>query len=90
VYVNLPKGAPGYDYPDLYAGSISFFGVRQASAGGGPGVTEVFEVTDIFAKTEFRTGGSKELKVTFIPLTEDNPADDMKVEQVTLYRLSVS
>jgi len=87
VYVNLPKGAPGYDYPDLYAGSISFFGVRQASAGGGLGVTEVFEITDILAKLGFGgMEGAKELKITFIPLNEDTPADDMKVEQVALYR----
>ena len=87
VFVNLPKGASGYDYPDLYAGSISFFGVRQASAGGGLGVTEVFEITEILARLRFGgREGTKHLKVTFIPLNEDNPADDMNVEQVLLYR----
>lgn len=87
VFVNLPKGASGYDYPDLYAGSISFFGVRQASAGGGLGVTEVFEITEILARLRFdEMEGTKDLKVTFIPLSEDNPADDMNVELVSLYR----
>ncbi|GCL35204.1 tyrosinase, putative [Sphaerospermopsis reniformis] len=89
VFVSLPKGAPGYDYPDLHAGSIAFFGVSQASAGGGLGVTEVFEITDIFAKTGFGGwDGTKNLKVTFIPLTEDYPADDIRVEQVCLSRES--
>ena len=61
--------------------------MRQASAGGGLGVTEVFEITEILARLRFGgREGTKHLKVTFIPLNEDNPADDMNVEQVLLYR----
>lgn len=84
VYINLPKGAAHTDYPDLYAGSITFFGVRQASIGGGLGVTEVFEITDILAKLKLRQ--IETLKVSFVPLNENTPADDITVQQVVLYR----
>jgi tyrosinase len=87
VYINLPPGAPHTDYPDLYAGSICFFGVRQASVGGGLGVTEVFEITDIIAKLQLRQ--FKTLKVSFIPLNDNTPPDDIKVEQVALYSETV-
>jgi tyrosinase len=91
VYINLPNSANPSDHPELYTGSVSFFGVSNASRSdqphGGQGVTKVLEITDIIdtlhLSGEFDVSN---LKVEFFSRKELKPADKVTVERVSIYR----
>ena len=80
VYVNLPPGALPTDHPDLLAGTITTFGVRDASRPGGEhsgsGLTFVFDITDVHEALEASSSWDpKNIQVTFVPLVPP-PVDD--------------
>ena len=59
VYLNLPGEAAATDRPDLRAGSITSFGLPQASdpeaEHGGIGITQTFDVTDVITSSSRAT-----------------------------------
>lgn len=54
VYVNVPEGADPADHPELRAGSVSTFGMEEASrtdeTHDGNGLTATFEITELRAR----------------------------------------
>lgn len=91
VYINLPSGANPAEHPDLYAGSIAFFGVRKASQidqpHGGRGVTEVLDITHIFDALDLSEGlDVSNLRVEFFFRDELTPHHNVTVERVSVYR----
>ncbi|MHC5763715.1 tyrosinase family protein [Nostoc sp.] len=91
VYINLPSGADPANHPDLYAGSIAFFGVRKASLSdqphGGRGVTEVLDITHIIDALYLSKGLEvPNLQVQFFSRDELTPDDNVTVERVSVYR----
>ena len=53
IYLDLPEGASPADHPELRAGTVASFGVREASdpasEHGGMGLTDTFEITGVIA-----------------------------------------
>ncbi|MDZ7968659.1 MAG: hypothetical protein RM368_27515 [Nostoc sp. DedSLP03] len=91
IYINLPDGANPDDYPQLYAGSVSFFGVSNALRSneqhGGKGVTKVLEITDIIDTLYFSQGlDVSNLKVDFFSRNTLTPNYNVTVERVSIYR----
>jgi tyrosinase len=73
VYVGLPPGAVPEDHPDNFVGTISMFGVsnasRQDQGRAGNGVSQVFEITHILDALHAKGGlaGLDHLDVRFVP-----------------------
>lgn len=91
IYINLPDGANPADYPQLYAGSISFFGVSSASRRdqphGGKGLTKVLEITNIIDALHFSQElDVSDLNVEFFSRNTLTPNDQVTVERVSIYR----
>jgi tyrosinase len=82
IYLNLPAGARPADYPDRLAGTISTFGVREASRSGGDhdgrGLTVVLDITDAHdALARSAEWDAANVNVAFVPLAPeaaDEPA----------------
>jgi tyrosinase len=91
VYIDLPTGADPKDYPDLYAGTISLFGVSAASDPGGAhagsGVSQVLEITEIVDALHLSGDDLSQLKVQFIPAHENVAAADFSVGRLSVFRL---
>jgi tyrosinase len=91
VYVALPPGADPAAHPENLAGTLSLFGVKQASAPGGPqagnGVTTVLDITAIVDRLHLQQALDVEhLPVRFVP-TEGLPAGhSVSVGRVSIYR----
>jgi tyrosinase len=73
VYVNLANDALPIDHPDLLAGTITTFGVRDASRAddehGGSGLTFVFDITAVHDALEEESRWNPDtLDVVFVPL----------------------
>lgn len=91
VYVGLPPDAAPQDHPEFHAGSVSLFGVSQASrsdgAHAGNGLTEVLEITHVI--DALGPGGPADLGrlgVRFVPRRELRTEDQISVERVSVYR----
>jgi len=59
VYVNLPAGAKPEDHPECFAGAVSLFGARKATAAdgahGGNGISESLDITGIVDRLHIST-----------------------------------
>jgi tyrosinase len=91
VYINLPNAANPSEHPELCAGSVSLFGVSNASRSdqphGGKGLTKVLEITNIIDALYLSQGlDVSNLKVEFFSRKELKPEDKVKVERVSIYR----
>ncbi|MFJ2364113.1 tyrosinase family protein [Pseudomonas sp. NPDC087697] len=91
VYISLPVEGQPSAHPDVRAGSISLFGVSNASRTdnqhGGKGLSHVLEITDIFDKLS--ASGAPDLTkltVRFVAATEILPGDNISVGRVSVYR----
>jgi tyrosinase len=91
VYVNLPDGEEPGEHPELRAGSIALFGVREASMPdgehAGDGVTFVLEITGIIDKLHVQNaleGGR--LNVRLVPLNPVPAAAEISVGRISVYR----
>ena len=91
VYIDLPAGADPKDYPDLYAGTISLFGVSAATNPGGAhagsGISQVLEITEIVDALHLSGDDLSQLKVQFLPAHENVAAADFTVGQLSVFRL---
>lgn len=91
VYISLPVEGQSSAAPDVRAGSISLFGVSNASRTdsqhGGKGLCHVLEITDIFDKLS--ASGAPDLTkltVRFVAATQILPGDNVSVGRVSVYR----
>jgi tyrosinase len=92
VYLNLPPGAKPGDHPERQAGSLSLFGVREATEideqHTGSGVTVSFNITAIARQLEeVGDWDPQHLRVTFSPISQTPRADagDVRVGRVSVY-----
>lgn len=91
VYVALPTGADPAAHPENLAGTLSLFGVKEATVASGPhagnGVTTVLDITDIVDRLHLQQQLDVEhLPVRFVP-TEGLPSGHtVSVGRVSIYR----
>lgn len=91
VYINLPEGANPSDHPELFAGSVSLFGLRKASSKdekhGGAGLNIVLDITDIFDGLHLKNALDVDsLNVRIVPANEVRDEDQITVGRVRIYR----
>lgn len=91
VYINLPEGAKPSDHPELFAGSVSLFGLRRASAKdekhGGAGLNLVLDITDVVDALHLKNGlDADSLNVRIAPAHEVRDEDQITVGRVSIYR----
>lgn len=88
VYINLPDEVVPEAHPELKAGSFSLFGVRKASdpAHGGMGVTQTLDITQVVSALENAGGLPDEIQVSLVPRGGADPADNITVERIGIYR----
>lgn len=91
VYVNLPEGAKPSDHPELLAGSVGLFGLRNASQKdskhGGKGMTYMLDITPIVDRLHLSHALDVDsLHVRIVPdkpLPERSP---ITIGRISLYR----
>jgi tyrosinase len=91
VYINLPDGANPADHPELQAGSVGLFGLREASALGskhaGQGLSFSLEITKIVDALHLNDKlDADSLRVTIVshrPIPEQVP---ITIGRVSIYR----
>lgn len=71
VYVNLPEGADPADHPERLVGSLSMFGIAEASGEDpehpGSGLQYSLDVTDVVERLGLEGEALDELRVTLVP-----------------------
>ncbi|MDQ3934455.1 MAG: tyrosinase family protein [Actinomycetota bacterium] len=93
VYVNVPEGERASDHPELRAGGVASFGIREASQPdsehGGQGLTDVFDITDLVAELFDGKGWDPSaLKVTVVPASvagEVEEGGDVRAGRISVY-----
>jgi tyrosinase len=91
VYINLPEGAKPGDHPELLAGSVGLFGLRNASLKdgkhGGQGLSFVLEITKIVDALHLNNALDVDsLRVTIVP-NQSVPEDaHITVGRIGIYR----
>ena len=90
VYLDVPDEAATADHPGHRAGSISSFGVPEASRRGsehaGAGVTHVFDITDVVQGIADWDPASA--KVTIVPIDETGEVEeggDVRAGRISIY-----
>jgi tyrosinase len=91
VYINLPEGAKPGDHPELFAGSVSLFGLKKASAKdekhGGEGLNLVLDITDVVDALHLKKAlDADSLNVRIVPANEVRDEDQITVGRVRIYR----
>lgn len=89
VYVNLPAGEKPEAHPELFAGAVSLFGARKATAAGsahaGNGISESLDITDIVDRLHLDNKLGSDLSVKLVAGTP-NATDNVTVDRVSVYR----
>ena len=89
VYINLPAGANPDDHPECFAGAVSLFGARKATAADGPhggnGISESLDITTIVDRLHINDALGPELSVKFVAGTP-NATDKITIDRVSIYR----
>ncbi len=89
VYVNLPAGAKPEDHPECFAGAVSLFGARKATAAdgahGGNGISESLDITGIVDRLHISNALGQDLSVKFVAGTP-NATDKITIDRVSVYR----
>jgi tyrosinase len=89
VYINLPAGANPDDHPECFAGAVSLFGARKATAADGPhggnGISESLDITAIVDRLHINDALGPELSVKFVAGTP-NATDKITIDRVSIYR----
>lgn len=91
VYINLPEGAKPSDHPELMAGSVGLFGLRNASLKdgehSGQGLNFVLEITKIVDALHLGNALDVDsLRVTIVPHQEVPDQAQITVGRVSIYR----
>ena len=89
VYVNLPAGANPDDHPECFAGAVSLFGARKATAAdgthGGNGISKSLDITGIVDRLHIGDALGPELSVKFVAGTP-GATDKITIDRVSVYR----
>lgn len=90
VYLDVPSGDDPEKHPELFAESLTTFGLVQSSdplgEHGGTGKTIKLDVTSVFRLlTAKKDWDSQNLRVTFAPGYWDAPVPRVKIGRVSLY-----
>jgi tyrosinase len=89
VYLNLPPGESPQKHPELYAGSIPMFGLRESSISDDfhtpGGLYKRLEVTNLYARLALQKDWNPTmLRITFVP-TDPIPVPSISVGRASLY-----
>lgn len=91
VYVDVPPNARPADYPDRLAGTLSLFGVSDASAPEGPhagnGFNQVFEISGIVDALHLSGDDLARLDVQFVPSNPASEASTFAVRRISVFKL---
>jgi tyrosinase len=91
VYINLPEGANPSDHPELMAGSVGLFGLRNASLTdgkhGGQGLSFVLDITKIVDTLHLDNAlDVNSLQVRIVPHQPVPEQAEITVGRVSIYR----
>ena len=71
VYLNVPDAERPEDHPELFAGLVPMFGVREASRSDanrpGDGLTFSLDISEVVRRLEADNTWTNEVRVTFVP-----------------------
>ena len=89
VYLNVPPADLPQRHPELFAGSIPMFGLRESSISdefhAAGGLYKRLEVTNLFARLALREDWDpRNLRVTFVP-TDPVPVPTIRVGRASVY-----
>ena len=91
VYVDLPPNGRPADFPDRLAGTLSLFGVSDASAAEGPhagnGFNQVFEISGIVDALHLSGDDLARLDVQFVPSNPASEASTFAVRRLSVFKL---
>jgi tyrosinase len=93
VYVNVPDGADPQSHPELFAGSLTLFGLNVASQPdgdhGGNGLGYTLDITDLARRlTEAGEFDPNRLRVTLVPGEQVSDAKPVTVEKISVLKRS--
>ena len=90
VYVNLPKDADPKKHPELFAGTVSMFGARKASASDGPrggnGLSASLNITHIVDKMHQDKTLSGDISVKLVSSVPGASSDKISIGRISIYR----
>lgn len=91
VFINLPPGARPGDHPDLLAGSVALFGVREASsssgAHGGQGLNLAVDISKAVDALHLRKAlDSDSLDITIVPNRPVKDEVPITIGRISIYR----
>jgi tyrosinase len=91
VYINLPEGAKPADHPELLAGSVGLFGLRNASLKdgkhGGEGLNFVLEITKIVDELHLNNAlGVDSIQVRVVPHQALPDQAQITIGRISIYR----
>jgi tyrosinase len=91
VFINLPAGADPRDHPELLAGSVGLFGLRQASVPGGgqvgQGLSFSLEITSIVDALHLEDQLNQDaLQVTVVPSRPLPDQAPITIGRISIYR----
>lgn len=91
VFINLPLGADPKDHPELLAGSVGLFGLRQSSqpdeSHGGQGLSFSLEITRIVDALHLSDGLKQDsLQVTVVPSLPLPEQATITIGRISIYR----
>jgi tyrosinase len=91
VFINLPQGANPAEHPELLAGSVGLFGVREASLAdekhAGQGLTVALEITDIVDSLHLDNAlDVDQLSVRLLPANPVHEEDNITIGRVSVFR----
>lgn len=93
VYLNLPEGGDPAQHPELLAGQVALFGVKQASdpdgEHGGQGLNFVLDITDIVDTLNLHSEfDADDIQVDFVPNQPVAEAAQIQIGRVSIVRES--
>lgn len=90
VYINLPPDADPKAHPELFAGTVSLFGARQASAPDGPtggnGLSASLNITDIVDRLHSDKVFTGELSVKLVSAVPGATGEDISIGRISVHR----
>jgi tyrosinase len=91
VYIDLPPNAPAADFQDRLAGTLSLFGISDASDRGGPtagnGFDQVFEISEIVDALHLSGDDLARLDVQFVPSNPAGETSNVAVRRISVFKL---
>jgi len=91
VFINLPPDAKPGDHPELLAGSVALFGLRDASSGtgahGGEGLNFALDISKVIDALHLRNAlDTNSIDVTIVPHQRVPDAAQITIGRISIYR----